>query len=207
MASSTGVIGSSPELKFVKTEQKEFNHLERLDEAELAEMIPCQETALVYWQSADKVDFGLYKDEKLRFHGYEPNWKHLQEIRVFNRDWELHIWRKGTGYAGRWIRDLEEKTECADVTENNCLDQKVKLWGSKTRQEGGFTIISEERGMSLALPCVDMPDDGINAFLQEKRYLGEDDAGCVYFRDRRFCWIWISENKKELKKMVVSESV
>jgi len=158
-------------------------------------------TSQIYWQSADHVTFGLYtgeNDGSLLFTDYVPEWEYLQELRVFNDESELRIWRYGKTYHGRIIADKEAIND----ESVNCLEQNVNLWGTyATKSSDQFIILQEERGMKLALPVKfeDRFNTGINAFLKERLYLNvDDDTGCVFISDRRFCGFYVADDYGQL---------
>jgi len=162
--------------------------------------------AIVYWQSADKMDFGMWKDGELLFRGYQPQWKHLRELRVFNQASELHAWRNGGEFSVRYIKG-EETDAKTDGQSGNCLVQSVKLWGTLATKEDTFIVLREDRGMEISLPCKweDRFKDGINAFLRERLYIKEDESGCAYFHDRRFCWVSIADKNGVLHDIELCE--
>ena len=153
--------------------------------------------ATIYWQSADQVAFGRYENEEITFSGYDMQWRHLQELRVFNKESELHVWKYGKAYHCRWIKDEISSAGAP----KNCFEQTVKLWGtSAQRQADRFIKLSEERGMTLAIPFAwdERFKDGINAFLRERLYLMEDESGCAFIADRRFCEILLTGKNEKL---------
>jgi len=176
--------------------QSESLELELISKEILLEHIKRLGISPIYWQSADNVTFGLYTGDDFIFADYTPEWKHLQELRVFNAESELHIWKYKNSYSGRWIKN---ETAAPDAS-GNCLEQTVKLWGTLAKPADRFIILSESRGMELALPIVweDRYAVGINAFLRERFYLKEDASGCAYITDRRFCGILIADGNGKL---------
>ena len=205
-------IGKEPRLVIVssvseKTEPKSF---EIINEKVLLDLLKDLKTGPIYWQSADHVTFGLYTGEingSLLFaEDYQPAWEHLQELRVFNSESELRIWRDGKTYRGRVITDDKDAPEDKN---GNCLEQEVKLWGTlaeKSKSSDRFIILNEDRGMKPALPVrwEDRFEKGINAFLKERLYLKEnDETGCVYINDRRFCGLYVADEKGELKEVTL----
>jgi len=163
----------------------------------LVDQLKSSGSATVYWQSADHVAFGRYENKDFTFSEYLPQWRHLQELRVFTPESELHIWKYGKGYHSRWIKD-ETSTE---DTSGNCFEQIVKLWGtSAEEQDDRFIKLSEDRGMVLTIPFEwdEQFKEGINAFLRERLYLSEDESGCAYISDRRFCEILLTGKNEKL---------
>ena len=204
-------IGNKPRLLSVSSVQKtEPESFEKINEEVMRGLAKDFKTGFVYWQSADHVTFGLYESKEngcLLFAEYSPEWKHLQELRVFNNESELRIWRDRKTYHGRVITDNKDAPE---DKYGNCLEQEVKLWGTSAEKSSDrFIILAEDRGMRLALP-VRWEDrfkkdiKGINAFLKERLYLKEnDETGCVYIYDRRFCGLHVADENGELKEVTL----
>ena len=181
------------------------------NDSPLARALSDMSNSLVYWQSADKMDFGLFADGKLVFCEYKPQWEYFRDMRVFNKTSELHIWKSGDAFAARLIKG-EEDNPGEDSRCGNCVEHDAKLWGTRADEKTDkFIVMREDRGMEIKLPCrweerfdKNRKGGGINTFLRERLYLEEDDSGCVYFHDRRFCWIYISDKEGKLEEMEVS---
>lgn len=160
--------------------------------------------SFVYWQSAEVIDFGYFNGERIILNGYETNFSLLQEMRIFNETMELHIWK----YLGMFRYRIRQETGVEENENGDCLLHKVKLWGTRAIQSREFTVLTEDRGMRLSLPIAfqDTYKNNINVFLEERRYLGEDEAGCIYFQDRRFSGLYVAVDN-EMKKMEVNPYV
>ena len=196
-------IGNEPRLLNVtrETENISFENISDISKDILLDILKGCKTAPVYWQSADYVTFGLYTGGDNRSFvfadGYTQDWEHLQELRVFDNESELRVWRYGKKYYRRRIIDRDAMSDKS----GNCLEQEVKLWGTHAEKEGQFIILQENRGMKLALPIKweDRFGKGINVFVKERLYLKEDnDTGCVYISDRRFCSLCLANESEEL---------
>ena len=204
-------IGEAPVL--IKTRrQKDLFSWDHVDEQTLRAhyaqadlLLNSEKDFLLYWQSSDFVDIARFDGKQISFcGGYKPEWGLLQDMRIFNESYELHIWRFSNGVYN--CREISGEELDSNLSSSNCLDQKIRLWGSRATKCGSFTKITEERGMALSLPCQyqDSFGRGINAFLQERRYITEDDCGRILFTDRRFCWVWIAAGMNgRLHKMEV----
>ena len=192
-------IGNSPRLLRVTWQPESFD-IKCSSKADLLMHITCCKISPIYWQSADNVTFGLYTGDDIVFAGYIPQWALLQELRVFNANSEMHIWKYGKSYFGRWIKN---ETEASDK-HGNCLEQTVKLWGTRAEPVDRFVMLRENRGMKLTLPIEweSRFTDGINAFLRERLYIKEDEIGCAYIVDRRFCGILIADERGELNEII-----
>ena len=197
-----GRIGKEPLLLTVNTPQIESFTLSNPSAASINDHLADMDISLIYWQSADNVTMGLYKDGHLHFHRYDPQWIHLQTLRVFNKNAELYVWKTGTQYRGRLIKNERQSESGAD-----CLEQYVKLWGTKCDNDGNVLVLSEERGMEIPLFGHGKSNlsSGVNAFLRERLYIRYDEeSGCAYFADRRFCWIYFMNATNQLDEMAVS---
>ena len=192
-------IGEEPKLISVNTKETIFSDtctpLEITHEL-IKSLAPAN--CFVYWQSAELVDFGFFNGEKIILNAHEIHFELLQEARVFNEAFELHIWKRLGDFQYR-IRHHESATQENNL--GNCLLHKVKLWGTQAKPHGIFTIITENRGMRLSLPIQfkDEYKSGINVFLEERRYIEEDELGCIYFIDRRFSGFYVAIDNKLTK--------
>lgn len=73
----------------------------------------------------------------------------LQQLRLFGKHSELHLWRTAPGqFVGRVIRDK------VDDIHGKCFDEYQILWGDRWRDcQNGFTLVVEgQRGLRHAFP-------------------------------------------------------
>ncbi len=162
------------------------------------------EDCFVYWQSAEIVDFGYYKNGNIILNQYTPNYELLQELRIFNQSGELRVWKHSGKLRYRIRKDgiIENK----NLAEKNCLIQKVRLWGTSARQEDNFMVVTEERGSRLSFPVnmgANHEGSEISIFLEEYRYIKEDENGCIYFYDRRFSRLFVKSGSDYIEMEVM----
>jgi len=185
--------------------------IKELDEMQIESFIAglITEPSIAYWESPDKVDFGLFSDGRLYLcDGYCPRWSLLEHLRVFNEAEELHIWRYSRGLAARLASDTISEIDEDNLESGNCLVQTSKLWGSSARPYDNGIMLFEDRGMKIWLPIPfedhfaggDTEDGGgINAFIQERHYLKDNErTGQVNFVDRRFVKVLIADKDGKL---------
>lgn len=120
--------------------------------------------------------------------GVKADATHLVEARVFNDDLELHVWKDGTGVY-RWrLRSDNLSAAPGNTVESTTVNQY--LWGTRaTLVEGGWSILSEERGFQLALPF-DIPAGAVDTThrlaLKVRYYVGFNSAHQTGYIDSRF---------------------
>lgn len=188
-------IGEIPKLKYVEEDISILNFGEKIEKIDsIIEHI--ERGSFVYWQAFDRVDFGYFDGKNIILNDCVVDFNLLQELRIFSTEYELHIWKQLGKFIGR-VRRKHTKiaNDESETALSNCLIQKVKLWGSIAEDKENFVLIKEDRGMSLSLP-IPFRDEyrvGINVYLEEYRYIEEDDKGCIYFCDRRFSSIFVEE--------------
>ncbi len=89
--------------------------------------------------------FTFYDNKKL-------NEEYLKEMRIFNSEEELHIWRNNGSFKGRLKADGQSDKQ------EYCFDSNQILFGTLSEKlAGDFIKISEDRGTELILP-----DNGYN---------------------------------------------
>lgn len=186
-------IGEIPKLKYVEEDISILNFGEKIEKIDsIIEHI--ERGSFVYWQAFDKVDFGYFDGKNIILNDCVVDFNLLQELRIFSAEYELHIWKQLGEFIGR-VRRKNTKITNDENSLPNCLIQKVKLWGTIGEKQENFVLIKEDRGMCLSLP-IPFRDEyilGINIYLEEYRYIEEDDKGCIYFCDRRFSGIFVEE--------------
>jgi len=109
---------------------------------------------------------------------------HVIEMRIFNADKELYIWKDGAGYKYRLRTDSESEqgTEIYDVFH--------MLWGEKIEDKH---ILTEERGMRIKLP---FNEPGAPVFYKARNYFKYNDKGQIEFYDARL--VSFVDNKGEV---------
>jgi len=110
----------------------------------------------------------------------------VQQLRLFNEQAELFIWRDGDGgWNGRWFKDV-----VADGRWSDCFDEPQLLWGTHgTHLPNGFTLLEDgAQGLYHAVPVkvALIEDKEANGKLKQsvaltiRHYLDDDEYGQVY---------------------------
>ncbi len=101
----------------------------------------------------------------------EWNEKYVQEIRLFGKDAEIHLWRVGGQWNGRCIDDNGGD----DFTEM-IKDQHI-LWGDTVeKQDGGFTRLADgQQGLRYWLPLKVEAQNLASLRLSIRHYLAPED--------------------------------
>lgn len=96
----------------------------------------------------NRICFGRWQNGSFSFPDEEePEEMQVLEIRMFNEEEELHLYREGDAWKGRYI--LDEGTE-----EKKCVDSMARLFGeNKFEPENGYVTLKDEgRKISLTVP-------------------------------------------------------
>jgi len=131
------------------------SHPIRIDSIENIDIISdyIQNNSYVVAFMDNEVIFGKYKDQKFEFpKNQNIELKYVNRMRIFNEKEELHIWRSKSEYRGRYRND--EDGESTDIVE---ADQVLS--GTRTVQENGNTVLTEEMGTRFVLPGKWQADD------------------------------------------------
>lgn len=128
---------------------------------------------VVAWQ-VQSVVWSKFDDEKLL-----SNVDDWLEVRIFNRNAEIHLKRAGNNFFGRFVHDEAG-------TSNFYVDSFSRLWGERTATTGDWiTLTDAPRKISMTLPCT----NGDKKFygLLTRNYIGNDEAtGLSGYVDYRF---------------------
>ena len=100
----------------------------------------------------DKALFGMFKNDELSFsENYDLKLKMIEEMRVFNDEKELYLYRKNNALFAR----LREDSETGNGEEREYVISKIALWGTEAKKlENNWTRLSEDRGITLTIPFV-----------------------------------------------------
>lgn len=109
----------------------------------------------------------------------------ILEIRAFNENEELHLYRKGNGYEGRYVCDGQGPIQ-------SHVDSLSRLWGHRVDYADGYAVlIDEERFLKLTVPCTEKAD---YYGLVTRNYIEADPVtGQAGYRDYRFVRIEAAE--------------
>lgn len=126
--------------------------------------------------------FGRIENGTLIFPGgATPNLdRDLREIRLFNEDRELYLYRTEKGF--RYRRRIDGAGEPAEY-----IETRQVLWGTKGDPQGDWTALSEKRGICLTVP-IQAPgvDERCRVALVTRNYITESDSGQAGITDCRF---------------------
>lgn len=109
----------------------------------------------------------------------------ILEVRAFNENEELHLYRKENGYEGRYVCDGQGPIQCH-------VDSLSRLWGHRIDYADGYAVlIDEERFLKLTVPCTEKAD---YYGLVTRNYIEADPVtGQAGYRDYRFVRIEAAE--------------
>ena len=102
---------------------------------------------VVLWQY-NAIRWGRWMDGRLQMaDGNAVSEDILLEVRAFNRDEELHVYRRDHAYTGRYIRDQ-------GGTSSTYIDSVSRLWGEKVAtQQGYVTLKDAQRFLTMTVSC------------------------------------------------------
>ncbi|MCQ5209282.1 CRISPR-associated protein Csx19 [Megasphaera massiliensis] len=108
--------------------------------------------SLVVWQR-QQISWGRWDGSSLVFANQKTlDENQILEIRVFNENEELHLYRRHGAYEGRYVCDGEGSVQ-------SHVDALSRLWGHKTNHDGNFaTLKDDERFLSMTVPCQEKAD-------------------------------------------------
>jgi len=118
-----------------------------------------------------KVLIGRYDGEMFHFFDneiFKP--MYIKKMRLFDQDKELYLWRKNRNGFG-WRLRVDEIGDDTDI-----VDAMQVLWGTKPKDMGDYTEISEDRGTSIILPFKGLEVDNQykRAFIWTRNYVSYD---------------------------------
>ena len=126
--------------------------------------------------------------------------KHLQKLRVFNEERELHLWRSQGALKGR----LRQDRTCEEGQEVVVAHQALFGTRKGLRCDERFTELTEDRGTALVLPVTNLPFDArgnlpknYRACIKTYNYIGElENTGQATYKDCRF--VGFSDGEQDL---------
>lgn len=139
---------------------------------------------VVVW-SMDRIQWGIWDGQSFHWCGEAPEIINWQEIRIFNRQEELHLRWTGDALDGRFLQDKEG-------TGGKAVDSFSRFWGKKSpdRKEmpPGFVCLQDvSRKLKMALPFQGDSTDIEWFGLTTRNYVGSDEeTGLSGYVDYRF---------------------
>lgn len=170
----------------VSIEKENYKNLTKKDIIKLINKEFNKDTYGVYI-AADIVDIVALKDKKLILYNNEINYDLLRELRIFDGEKELYIWKCGKSFKYRIRLDIEEQ---GDI---DIIEEYHYIWGTTYDYKDNWTTITEERGTKLHI----YGQENIKGPLRYKviNYLDKNDDGTVKFVDSRIAGIYQANNK------------
>ena len=100
------------------------------------------------------VSIGTFHNDFQSYQCREVSLKHLLNIRVFNENGEVYIWRRGENGFNWRQRNDQEGSDC-DV-----VDVKQVLWSTNVEVlDSDWSMLFEERGTELIVPFANLKID------------------------------------------------
>lgn len=147
----------------------------------------------------DQICFGEYKEDDWHMEAGKPAFETIQDIRIFNSDMELYLWRASSDASFKQADQLKGRIRRDDQgDECSMVEAEQILIGSKIKEinENGYVTIREDRGFELKIPSTWLPKQVRNSCplkLTSRNYLQQWDNGQLSYYDHRF----VSIKKKE----------
>ncbi len=102
---------------------------------------------------------------------------YLKELRLFEKNRELYLWRTAKGWQGRLREDIEGQGQF-------CMDCTQKLWGRSFTKEGQ-TYMQEGRGIYFPIHSALVKESGGKLEVQVRAYITENGTGQSGYADFR----------------------
>lgn len=135
-----------------------------------------------------RVIIGRYADRNAGLCNPEDSqplqFQYLRRLRVFEKNAELHVWRAGDAFNGRFRRDSE-----GDVMQRADAEQALAGTTPRFIENGRLLELTEERGSRLVLPFAEaqFPKTPERLFLKTCNYIGIiEETGQASYTDCRF---------------------
>ena len=131
----------------------------------------------------NEVLVGTYSDGNFKFYNNKTiSLEFIQQIRIFNENEELFLWRSNGKLKGRKRIDVEGD-------ETDVIDANQVLFGTAIEKlDGDYACLSEKRGMEIVLPdngyIVD--DKKERVAIKTRNYISYTDNWQATYTDVRF---------------------
>lgn len=122
----------------------------------------------------------------------------LKELRVFNEEREVHIWKSGHDFNACLLEDA-----IPDDSEDFVVEDYILIGNSIEDVKDGFTLVADRsRGLRHAVPLEinyagEKRDNSVKMSLIVKHYVNYDEDGQAYVDASRMCGIKL--NGKEAR--------
>ena len=125
----------------------------------------------------------LEKGNILLYRTTDLSINYLLQIRAFNKDKEVLIWKKEANLFG--VRVREDR-----FNEENPTDEAVRahhlLCGKVKRTSENWVLLREERGTELVIPYSNELEPNTRMFLETINYIKYNELGQASYEDCRF---------------------
>ncbi|MEL6524879.1 MAG: CRISPR-associated protein Csx19 [Chloroflexota bacterium] len=168
----------------------------------------------LFAQALDGVIWGEIRAGKLQTSGQldanispQLRLKTLQQLRVFNENYEIKLWRQGNTWHALKIEDDTKKDK--DIDYDAAIDEPYLLWGTfgKHDEQSAFTLMEDGvQGMRHILPPIGDDTEHLTgelgrldrptirrAYIQVRHYLQENDMGVTSIGLTRFVKIGVEQ--------------
>lgn len=156
-----------------------------LFEDELEKFIKDMQNGYLYLVTGYAVHLGKVKSREIKLYNdkiYDDIFSQvsfIQEVRIFNKQKEIKITRMNDRFVWRERKDTNEGK--GKIT---CIDETYKLWGQVTAHKEYWSILTEQRGTSIAIP--DSYEKGQKVGLVFRKYIEFQDWDLV--NDQHFSY-------------------
>lgn len=185
----------APEMKSIRSTE-ECNDLQKEDIENLIDKYFENVEAYVIRYSLYSLDIGKYKNTQITIKN-KLDIYNMTELRIFEEDSELHIWKKKEKFQYRYIKDCNINSS-EEKDKREVVESFYMLWGTKQKEEEDFCCIYEERGMRFYMPFK-ISDSDLPLYCKIRAYTNQDAEGFFSYEDYRFCGIYTKDNKRVLE--------
>ncbi len=145
----------------------------------------------VYAITLSGISFGEFSNYQFKLVEDITKLDRLEELRIFDKERELHIWRQSDGKGGSVLKG-RLRIDNIDKDESELSyyrDAEQLLFGNKPEPfKEGFTFLKEDRGFGVIVPDSLLSElkDNPRLYLCTRNYLEEWDNGQLSYCDSRF---------------------
>lgn len=139
-----------------------------------------EDTAYILLKESNEVSVGLYKNKDFIFKNEVLQNKDLFiDMRIFNNEKELYIWKSKYDFKNRIRIDNEGK-------EYDFYDEELLLWGNKIKNDGIFMELEEEKIKKYYIPINENVTNDNEGKLVVRNYIGcSGEDGMAIIEDFR----------------------
>jgi CRISPR-associated protein (TIGR03984 family) len=177
-----------PKIEQVKSKTIFIDRLENLEEIN---NYLKDKDYLVYAITLSAISFGEFSNYHFKLVEDLTELDKIEELRIFDSERELHIWRQSDGKGGSFLKGrLRIDNPEEDESELSYYrDAEQLLFGNKPEHfKEDFTFLKEDRGFGVIVPDSLLSElkDNPRLYLCTRNYLEEWDNGQLSYCDSRF---------------------